>query len=178
MKLKFISVAQITGSIRFMQHEIFNGIVHSWERTKFKQETYKLILSRNQLIKNLRRVDYKQYEWLLERLDLQYKPKPTKENEILIARKEGLRQLTKIYCDDVKNQKLNAYREELDQQKLPFLEQKWKNLEFIRNEQISLKANVTISMDQIKEVQQQYETLKKELESKKVEPTKRKWKVY
>lgn len=171
-------VAQMTGSIRYMQHAIETNVVRSGKRRFYKFETYKLIQARIEMLKNLRENDYKQYEWLLERLDLQYKPKPEKENEIMIARKEGLRQMTKAYCDDVRNKKLDAYRDELEKQQLPFLEQKLKNLQFIRNEQIELKVAVTISKEQIDEVQQKYETMKADQESNRVAPTKKKWKIY
>lgn len=161
-----------------MQYEIENNIAHGYRRYRFKFEIIDLIKARMQLIGDLREVDYKQYEWLLERLDLQYKPKPLKEDEIMIARKEGLRQLTKAYCDDLKNQKLNAYRIQLEGEQLPFLEQKWKNLEFIRNEQKVLGVKVTITQQQIDETRQKYEAMKIDHESKKVEPTKKKWKMY
>lgn len=172
------SVAQLTGTIRFKQHLIENMIVRSYKRKMTKLELHKLIQARIQMLETLRENDYKQYEWLLERLDLQFKPKPTKENQIFIARKEGLRQLTKAYCDDVRNQKLNAYREELEKQQLPFLEQKLKNLQFIRDEQYALKVPVTISQEKIDEVKKQYETMKAEYEANKEAPTKKKWKIY
>lgn len=174
----FSSVAQLTGSIRFMQNAMETGLVHNWKRNKYRMETYRSILTRVILIKNLRKTDYKQYEWLLERLDLQFKPKPRKQDEIMVARKEGLRQLTKAYCEDVRNQKLDAYRDELEKQQLPFIEQKIKNLEFIRNEQIQLKVEITITKEQIEETRKQYEKLKVEHDSKMIEPTKKKWKVY
>lgn len=173
-----ILVAQLTGSIRFMQHSIFNNLVKNSRRKIYKRDTNKLVRARTEMIKSLRETDYKQYEWLLERLDLEYKPKPDDENQIMISRKEGLRQLTKAYCDDVKNKRLDTYRQELEAAQLPFLERKLKNLEFIRNEQLELKINVTITKEQIEEVRQKYETMKKEYDSKKIEPTKKKWKVY
>lgn len=161
-----------------MQHSIENGLVHNRKRNFYKFETFRMLRARHQLIKNLRETDYKQYEWLLERLDLEFKPKPQEEDKIMIARKEGLRQMTRMYCEDVRNQKLEAYKKELETQQLPFLEQKLKNLQFIRNEQIELKADVTISQQQINETRKQYEELKIIQDAKKVEPTKKKWKVY
>lgn len=161
-----------------MQHAMENGIVHNKKRHYYRLETYRLIRARIELIKNLRKTDYKQYEWLLERLDLQFKPKPQKANEIMIARKEGLRQLTNVYCESVRKEKLQAYQKELEAQQLPFLEQKLKNLQFIRDEQIALKIDITISKEQIDETQKQYDQLKIEHDAKKVEPTKKKWKIY
>lgn len=104
--------------------------------------------------------------------------KPDKENTILIARKEGLRRLTDAYCNDVRKQRLNEYRSELEAQQLPFLEQKLKNLIFIRDEQIEMKVDVTISQEQIDETREKYEKLKEISDANKIEPTKKKWKIY
>lgn len=161
-----------------MQHQMETFAVRSKKRTFYRMESYRLIKNRFELLRNLRETDYKQYEWLLERLDLQFKPKPQREYEIMIARKEGLRQMTKAYCDGIREQRLNAYREELQAQQVPFLEQKLKNLEFIRKEQMELKTQVTISNEQIDEVRKQCEQLKQEHKTDKVEPAKKKWKIY
>lgn len=153
-------------------------MAHGRWRKMAKTNTKKMITSRMELIRRLRECDYKQYEWLLERLNLQYKPEPDKDNTILIARKEGLRRLTDAYCNDVREQRLDEYRNELEAQQLPFLKQKLKNLIFIRKEQIDMKVNVTIDENQIDEIREHYEKLKKECDANKTEPTKKKWKVY
>lgn len=161
-----------------MQHSMENNLVTSNKRRSYRYELNQLIPVRMEMIRNLRERDYKQYEWLLERLDLQFKPKPEKEYEIMVTRKEGLRQLTKTYCEDVNNKKLEAYRAELEGQQVPFLEQKLKNLQFIRAEQFALKVPVTISQQQIDDVQKEYDIMKADYDAKKVAPTKKKWKVY
>lgn len=172
------TVAKFTGEIRFKQHYIEEGLIKGFPRKFFKFDIKRRMLKRWKLLEQLRETDYKQFEWLIERMDLQFKPEPEPENTIMIARKEGLRQMTKAYCDDLVKQKLDDYRKELESQQLPFLEQKIKNLDFIRNEQKELGVKQTISQKQIDEVRQQYEALKKERESTKVEPTKKKWKMY
>lgn len=161
-----------------MQHAIAENEVHGYNRAKYKYDIRNAMFHRMNLLTELRRIDYRQYEWLLENLDLQYKPKPSEENEILIARKEGLRQLTAAYCADVKAKKLNDYRNELHAQKIPYLEQKIRNLEFIRDEQKTLKLPVTIAQEQIDEAQTQLNALIVERESKVEEPSKKKWKVF
>lgn len=174
----FFSVAQLTGTIRFIQYQMEEFKVRSGKRRFYRREVLQFIEQRHEMLKNLRETDYKQYEWLLERLDLQFKPQPQKEDEIMVARKEGLRQMTKAYCDGIREQRLNAYRDELKAQQVPFLEQKLKNLEFIRNEQIELKTTVTITQQQIDDVRKQYEELKQIQDTHKVESTKKKWKIY
>lgn len=161
-----------------MQNEIHENNVHGYWRQRYKFLIRNLMFDRMNLLKNLRETDYRQFEFLLEKLDLQYKPKPRREDVIMIARKEGLRQLTNEYCENVKAIKLNEYRDILHAEKLPFLEQKIKNLEFIREEQKALNMAVTIAQEQIDDARQNYEILKKERDAIKVEPSKKKWKVY
>lgn len=135
------------------------------------------MIERLALLTEVRRIDYKQYEWILERMDLQWKPRPEKENVFTIARMEGLRQLTHAYCDDVKAKKLADYRKELHNQKLPYLQQKIKNLQFIWEEQKLLKLQVTISQEQIDEVQAQIDVLVAERKQTPVETNKKQWKI-
>lgn len=172
------SVAQLTAVIRYNQHFVYNDEVHGYKRKFFKYEIRVNANERRQMLSQLRFNDYRQFEWLLERLDLYYKPKPSKEHDILITRKEGLRQLTKLYCDAVKQAKLDEYRNKLDAQKLPFLEQKLKNLKFIRDEEIELGLFQTITEEQIQLVQKECDELKVIVDAKTETPTKKKWKVY
>lgn len=174
----FDIVAKHTGTIRFLQNAIAENEVSGWNRAKYKYNIRDAMFHRMKLLTELRRIDYRQYEWVLENLDLQFKPKPAKENEIMIARKEGLRQLTAAYCADVKAKKLDDYRKNLHAQKVPHLEQKIKNLEFIRDEQKALRIPVTITQEQIDETRSQLDALRVEQGTNQVEPTKKKWKVF
>lgn len=160
-----------------MQYAIEQNLVHGWLRRRHKYDIRSRMIERMELLTELRRVDYRQYEWILERMDLQYKPKPHKENEIMIARKEGLRQLTDAYCADLKAKKLDDYRKELHAQKLPYLEQKIKNLQYIRSEQRLLALPVTITTQQIDEVQKQLDALVAERALQPAPITSKKWKA-
>lgn len=153
-------------------------MIHGNERKRLKYEIRVYANQRRQMISELRFNDYPQFEWLLERLDLFYKPKPPREHEILIGRKEGLRQMTKLHCDAVRQAKLDEYRNKLQAEKLPFLEQKIKNLKFIRDEEIELGIFQTITEEHIQEVQKQHDEMKEIVDAKTEAPTKKKWKVY
>lgn len=172
------SVAQLTAAIRYYQHGITSDIFYGGQRRWSKYLIKRYARDRMLRIRQLREIDYKQYEWLLERLDLFYKPRPLNEDKIMIARKEGLRQLTRAYCDDVRQSKLNAYQRELEDQQLPFLEKKIQNLEFIRDEEKALDLQQTVTQENIDEVKAKYEALKIEYDAKKTGQTKKKWKVY
>jgi small subunit ribosomal protein S15 len=76
-----------------------------------------------------------------------------------ITRKDSLRKLTDLHCDEIKQQRLDAYRKVLESQQLDFLTTKLKNLQFIRKEQVECKLPITISLEQIQDVKRQHELL-------------------
>lgn len=117
-----------------------------------------LIDRRKKFLRHLRRWDYKRFEWILEKLDLVYKAYPSKYH--WITRKESLVKLTDIHCDNIRNERITVYRNELEAKQLGFLETKLKNMEFIRQEQIDCSVPVTISVDDIKAVRDKYEQIK------------------
>ena len=70
------------------------------------------ISSRRRNIRNLRELDYKKYEWLLEKLNMLYKPQPhdtprgvlgVKEN---VARKASIEKLTDLWCSELRRHRL------------------------------------------------------------------------
>lgn len=124
-----------------------------------KAELKELIDKRKKYLRILRKWDYKRFEWLVEKLNIVYKPYP--EEFHWITRKDGLRKLAKIQCDDIKQERLDEYRKELQSQQLGFLIKKIENLEFIRNEQVECKVPVTVTQEEIKEAKKQHESLKK-----------------
>lgn len=129
---------------------------------KMKQILKEMIDRRKKFLKHLRRYDYRRFEWVLEQLDLKYVPSPVHFH--WIARKTSMRTLTARYCQNIKQTRLDALKEELSSQQLEFLENKIKNLEFIRNEQIVCKVPVTVSKEKIDAVKKQYAELKQKRE--------------
>lgn len=72
-----------------------------------------------------------------------------------LSRKESLRKLTEMHCDDIRGQKLDEYRNLLESQQGPYLKQKLDALKFIKSEQADLKLPVTITDQDIKKVEEQ-----------------------
>ncbi|XP_055618972.1 28S ribosomal protein S15, mitochondrial [Toxorhynchites rutilus septentrionalis] len=122
-----------------------------------------LIDKRKRFLRYLRRWDYRRFEYILEKLDLVYKPYPTHFH--WITRKDSLRKLTNIHCDEIKDTRLQEYRQFLESQQLDFLVKKIENLEFIRKEQIECKVPITVSAEQIQAAKKQYEELKERRKS-------------
>lgn len=150
-------IARWTGCIRAMQE-----IMEQHPRNKIlKVKLKELIDKRKKHLKYLRRWDYKKFEWLIENLNIVYKPPP--DHFHWITRKESLRKLTTKYCEDLKNERLMTYKLQLEQEQPAFLQEKIASLEFIRNEQIECGAEVTVTQEAIDEVKKQLEKIQKSL---------------
>lgn len=117
-----------------------------------------LIDKRKKYLMYLRKWDYRRFEWILEKLNIVFKPYP--EHFHWITRKESLRKLTDIHCEKLRQDKLDTYRKHLEAQQLSFLKKKIENLQFIRKEQLECKVPVTVTQDQIQVLKKEYEELK------------------
>ncbi|XP_038217407.1 28S ribosomal protein S15, mitochondrial [Zerene cesonia] len=147
-------IARMTGHIRCLQETMEE---HP-RNIKVKQTVQEMIDKRKKLLKFLRQYDYKKFEWLLEKLNIQYKGHP--ETLHKLSRKESLRKLTEMHCDEIRNNKLSDYRNLLESQQGPFLQEKLNALKFIRSEQIELQLPVTVTEQDINKVQAQLEQWK------------------
>ncbi|XP_054738978.1 28S ribosomal protein S15, mitochondrial [Anastrepha obliqua] len=153
-------LARMTVRIRSMQQEL-----EQFPRNnKLKVALKELIEKRKKFLKYLRRWDYRRFEWMLEKLDLVYKPPPTEFH--WITRKESLQKLTDAHCEKIKDERLAEYRKLLDEQKIPFLEDTIKKMEFVRKEQIDLEIPVTVTEQQIEDFKKELEALKSKVEVK------------
>lgn len=149
----------MTAQIRSWQEAFEENQRH----TKLKTDLKELIERRKKFLKHLRRYDYKRFEYILEQLELKYVPAPNKFH--WIARKDSMKTLTRKFCHGIKQERLDNYKHMLQAQQLEFLENKIKNLEFIRTEQIECKIPVTVTQDQINEVKKQHSELKEQREA-------------
>lgn len=151
LQMFLFTVAKMTAKIRSLQ-----DVMEKYPRNKVLKVILKeKIERRKKFLMYVRRWDYRRYEWLLEKLDLVIKENP--EEYIRVERKASLRKLTTIQCDEIRQQRLDAYRKKLESQQLDFLERKYKNLEFVRNEQIACKVKVTVSEEAVKGAKARYE---------------------
>ncbi|XP_066586086.1 small ribosomal subunit protein uS15m [Prorops nasuta] len=124
---------------------------------KMKTFLKELIDKRNKYLKYLRKWDYKRFEWILEKLNLVYKPAPLYPKAP--TRKDSLRKLVKEHCDNLINSKLNAYKEELKCQQEMFYKEKAEKLAFIRAEEIACGVTPTVNEEDIEEARKKFEEL-------------------
>merc|ERR1711915_1090436 len=94
--------------------------------------------------------DYKKYERLMERLNIFYKPVPHYDhNEI--SRKASIERLTDIWCEELKQHRLQAYQRKLEEEQPKFLRDKAEKLEHIMNEEKDLGLEPTVTQAEIDE---------------------------
>nr|CAG4641848.1 EOG090X09BQ [Eurycercus lamellatus] len=91
---------------------------------------------RNSWLKHLRRMDYKRFEWLLEKLDLVYYA-PANNIE-RVTRKGAMRKLTAYYCNKIRQERIDAYKLELEKEKESFVKEKEELLKWIEQEEKEL----------------------------------------
>ncbi|CAD7014604.1 28S ribosomal protein S15, mitochondrial [Ceratitis capitata] len=148
-----VKLAKMTVRIRIMQEQLDKFP----RNTKLKVALKELIDKRKKFLKYLRRWDYRRFEWMLEKLDLVYKPPPAEFH--WITRKESLQKLTDAHCEKIKEERLAEYRNLLNKQKIPFLEDAIKKMEFVRREQIDLDIPITVTEEQIADFKKELEFL-------------------
>ncbi|XP_011314420.1 28S ribosomal protein S15, mitochondrial [Fopius arisanus] len=138
-----VTLAIMTSEIRHLQK--MQEIHPRNKKTKvFLKE---LIEKRKKYLGDLRRWDYKRFEWVLEKLNIVYKPFP--ELWVNPTRKDSLRKLTSAHCDEIRQKKLEAYRAELEAQQIIFFKEKAEKLAFIRAEEIACGIEPTVSEEEI-----------------------------
>lgn len=144
-----VKIAAETATVRNLMDHFHSNPLDKKTKIFLKE----LIESRNRKLGDLRRFDYKKFEWVLEKLDLYYKPKP----EILdkVERKKSIRNLTQRYCEEFKARKLSEYKEVLESQKLDFLKDKISTLEWIRKEELECGVESTVTETDIQNAKYQ-----------------------
>lgn len=163
----------MTGCIRYMQLECEASPDDKKKFVVLKE----LIDKRKKFLRILRNWDYRRYEWVLETLDLEYKPRPTVNFNVF--RRDCMRRLTDEHCDKIRQDRLAQYKEELQSHQVEFLADKIAKLKFIRQEQLDLGIENTVSKEEIARVESQYKELKARREEEaKGKDTSTKWKMF
>ncbi|KAL7305472.1 hypothetical protein TKK_0002210 [Trichogramma kaykai] len=118
-----------------------------------------MIEKRKKWLRKLRMHDYPRFEYILKNLNLTYKP--FSQFNPYINRKPYTTHMLENYCDNMIQQKLEEYKNELDEQKGEFFKDKVEKLQFIRNEEIACGKEPTITEEMIEEAQKQAASIKK-----------------
>jgi len=136
-----VKIALLTVKIRSYQQTLTD--LYPYKNQPLKHDlTYKIAL-RRKLLEILREKDYKKYEWILEKLNLFYKPVPQYDVHA-IGRKTSIEKLTDLWCNELREHRLESYKRELQHQQPKFLRDKAEKLKFIMEEEKQLGLEKTV----------------------------------
>ena len=107
-----------------------------------------LIRHRRKMLSHLRERDYHKFEWLLETLNIVYKPRPM-ENWELIERRKHQDRLTDLWCDELKTHRLHQYKHELQKKQPDFLRRKAKLMKEVLEEERKTGESLTVTEAEI-----------------------------
>ncbi|XP_077260020.1 28S ribosomal protein S15, mitochondrial [Temnothorax americanus] len=128
-------------------HQLRQHLTEYPKHAKMKVKLLETIAKRRKMLKFLRQWDYRRFEWVLEKLNLVYKPTP--EFPHRIARKESLRRLTEKHCDKLVREKLDTYKRELKELQKDFYAEKAEKLAFVRKEELACGLRPSVSEEDI-----------------------------
>jgi len=168
-----VAITLATIKIRNLQHELIQ--LYPYKNQPVKHVLTHKISSRRKLLRQLREQDYRKYEWLLEKLNLLYKPMPhdapdgvmiPKKN---VERKASIEKLTNLWCDELRRHRLNAYARQLLQEQPIFLRKKANKLKEIMEEEKDLGLEPTVSQEDIDRCLNKAEEIQAKLDNDEVE---------
>ncbi|RZF43165.1 hypothetical protein LSTR_LSTR012851 [Laodelphax striatellus] len=152
-----VKIALLTGAIRNLTQYVEplrRKQVPGPIRTNMKE----MIDMRKKHLRLLRQADYKLFEWILDELDLEFKPKPLVLERV--ERKQSMRKLTDQYCENVRNDRLAELRAEFEAKQIPFLEEKLAKLQWIRENESKYELPETVTEEDIENARKRLEELK------------------
>merc|ERR1712106_125196 len=164
-----VKITLATIKIRNIQHELTK--LYPYKNQPVKHYLTHKISSRRTMLGKLREQDYKKYEWLLEKLNLLYKPMPhdapdgvmiPREN---VARKASIEKLTDLWCEELQRHRLNAYQRQLVRERPGFLVKKAENLKHILQEEKELGLELTVTENEIDKCLKKSEEIQAQLDS-------------
>lgn len=150
-----VMITMKTIKIRSLQKYLID--MWPYKNQPCKHQLTHLISARRKALGRLRQNDYKKYEWLLEKLNLLYKPQPHDAPRgvmiprELVARKASIERLTDLWCDELKRHRLKAYERKLQEAQPEFLRRKAEKLRFILAEEAELGLEPTVTEEQVLE---------------------------
>ena len=132
-------------------------------RNQARKHDMKILIDhRRVMLSYLRERDYKKFEWLLEKLNIVYKPRPM-ENWEAIERRKHQDRLTDLFCDEMKAFRLQTFKQELEKKQPDFLRRKAKLLQETLDEEIKLGEKHSVSKIDIEETLKKAEMIENTL---------------
>lgn len=122
-----VLIARKTMIIRLMQETDARAVEEGREMRGLRHVLMCTVNSRRAMLRRLREMDFKRFEWLLEKLDLVYKPRPF-ANYDKVIRPERMTRLTDLWCVELKQHRLKEMQDDLERQQPKYLREKAETL--------------------------------------------------
>ncbi|CAL7941945.1 unnamed protein product [Xylocopa violacea] len=151
-----VKIAVLTSNIPYLQKVLEESPRNRKIRVALKETVEK----RNKLLRVLRISDYRRFEWILERLNLVYRPQPRRPQ--IVSRKESMKKMTNNYCKDVIQKKLDAFKAQLREEQKTFYLEKVEKLKLIMEDEKEYGLDQTVTEEDIEEARKKVEELLKE----------------
>ena len=101
------------------------------------------------MLKDLYYMDRDRFNFVCDTLKIDYSPPKLGEQPVTPTRKGELRRLTREYCDQIKDEKLETYHKILTEEQIQFDKQKEEVKNWIRTEEKFL--GITVNESQMKD---------------------------
>jgi len=163
-----VRIAMQTVKIRNLQQYLIN--MWPYKNQPCKHQLTHLVTARRKALGRMRQNDYKKYEWLLEKLNLLYKPQPHDAPDgvvvprELVARKASIERLTDLWCDELRRHRFKAYERSLREAQPEFLRKKAEKLRFIMAEEAELGLEPSVTEDEVRECEERAAEITRMLE--------------
>lgn len=138
-----VKITYLTLAIRNVQKYLALLAKDGWRDSAAKHRLKRMVDQRRAQLGHLRKEDYPKFEWLLEKLDLVYKPRPFVYQRII--RKRETDKLVNLLCDETRTFKMQQLKDALEEDQPEFLKKKIQTLTQIMEDEKKngLKQTVT-----------------------------------
>ncbi|TRY75184.1 hypothetical protein TCAL_01599 [Tigriopus californicus] len=145
-----VFIAILTARIRHAQAFVAKELEEKNRRRGAISHVIKIMVDqRRVLLGVLRQRDYKKFEFLLETLNIAYKPRPIYFEKI--EREVHMVRLTELWCSELKQHRLSTLKHEFKSQQPEFLRDKAKKLGWIKAQEEELGLQSSVSQDEIQQ---------------------------
>jgi len=132
-----------TIKIRSFQHLFATQPIHLHNK-RMRHQVKEMIDKRKQYLTKLRNKDYRRFEWLIGILGFLYKPNT---KGVRIERKASITLLVNMMCEEIRVKKMKDYKDLLEEEKLPFLQEKLETLQQMESEELSINMPSSVADD-------------------------------
>merc|ERR1719369_263054 len=160
-----VSIALLTLKIRNLQKDLGLLTKRGWRCPGKKHMLVQFINRRRAQLGYLRKQDYPKFEWLLEKLNIVYKPRPFTYERII--RRRHTERLVNLLCDETRTFKLQSLKDALEEDQPIFLRKKKETLEKIMKEEKEFGLPETVTQKEIDEVRVKLEEVENKLAQRK-----------